>query len=620
MILTGKNPGGHRYDATIVRDSLEIYLRSRSAYKALRDFLVLPCDKVLKSYFGKLGTAGSSNECIKVVGNVFSELADTEKFCYISADEIYVKAAVRYRGGQVIGLGVDEDPPKPAKTILALMINFLYKIPAFIARLIPVTSLKAELLEKQLILLIQIIHNAGGYVFLTMTDNLSVNQKLFKILVNLYHSNSIGTVYHPVNNSYFNVMYLCYDPVHLIKNIRNNWISEKTQTLAFKDPDSDRVVIAKWSDLKAIYKDECDNFIKTIKLDYASLYPNNFEKQKVSLALNIFNEKTVGALKLKGYNDTAFFIEKILKMWNIINVKGPDEGRRLNNSDKYPIETCDDDRLKYLLKMGTSLKLMDNSKRGARVRGLTGDTANAWHVTLNALVSLTKLLLGRGFRYICLGKIQSDHLEGEFGVIRGLSGGNYHISCEQVISSLSLRRMKLYHKLELGEVESITETYCCTQSLEDRDEDIDLLDSCFAMATDLNDEERSSVYYISGYITFKEDMPSVTDIESIECAVGSEFTDLVSRGKLKHPLPELFDLGQYMYAFFKNRKQKCCSKVFLEAYRHIYEVCGYEFENISGIIRRFNNTFFKGFAKKETDNIKKDNTLNMKKRRKLTST
>ena len=156
------------------------------------------------------------------------------------------------------------------------------------------------------------------------------------------------------------------------------------------------------------------------------------------------------------------------------------------------------------------------------------------------------------------------------------------------------------------------------KSLEDRDEDIDLLLSCFAMATDLNDEERSSVYYISGYITFKEDMPSVTDFESIECAVGSEFIDLVSRGKLKHPLPELFDLGQYMYAFFKNKKQKCCSKLFVEAYRHIYEVCGYEFGNISGIIRRFNNTFFKGFAKKETDNIKKDNTLNIKKKRKLT--
>ena len=31
-------------------------------------------------------------------------------------------------------------------------------------------------------LLIEIIHEAGGAVFLVMTDNLSVNQKLFKLL------------------------------------------------------------------------------------------------------------------------------------------------------------------------------------------------------------------------------------------------------------------------------------------------------------------------------------------------------------------------------------------------------------------------------------------------------
>ena len=54
-------------------------------------------------------------------------------------------------------------------------------------------------------------------------------------------------------------------------------------------------------------------------------------------------------------------------------------------------------------------------------KGLTVDTANAWHVSLNGVVNLTKTLLGLGMKYICLGKIQSDHLEGEFGVIRQLS-------------------------------------------------------------------------------------------------------------------------------------------------------------------------------------------------------
>ena len=33
---------------------------------------------------------------------------------------------------------VDPDPPRPTKTILALMINFMYSTPALIARLLPI--------------------------------------------------------------------------------------------------------------------------------------------------------------------------------------------------------------------------------------------------------------------------------------------------------------------------------------------------------------------------------------------------------------------------------------------------------------------------------------------------
>ena len=80
---------------------------------------------------------------------------------------------------------------------------------------------------------------------------------------------------------------------------------------------------------------------------------------------------------------------------------------------------------------------------------MTGDTSNAWHVTLNGLIDLVKSLLGLGVKYICLGKMQSDRLEGEFGAIRKMSDGCYLISVDQVISSLSLRRLKLYSKLGL---------------------------------------------------------------------------------------------------------------------------------------------------------------------------
>ena len=138
--------------------------------------MILPCGKTLKSYFGKLGTAGSSEECKSVITNVFSKLTGMETLCHITADEIYVKASVRYRAGNIIALTVDQDPPKPAKTNLGLMVNFLYGTPGFIARLLPLFSLNAEFLMELLMLLIQI-----GYAFLTMTDNLSVNVKTFRL-------------------------------------------------------------------------------------------------------------------------------------------------------------------------------------------------------------------------------------------------------------------------------------------------------------------------------------------------------------------------------------------------------------------------------------------------------
>ena len=41
----------------------------------------------------------------------------------------------------------------------------------------------------------------------------------------------------------------------MLKNIRNNWTTEKTQTLEFTDHDSGKIVFAKWSELKQIYEE-----------------------------------------------------------------------------------------------------------------------------------------------------------------------------------------------------------------------------------------------------------------------------------------------------------------------------------------------------------------------------
>ena len=47
-------------------------------------------------------------------------------------------------------------------------------------------------------------------------------------------------------------MFLLFDFVHLMKTVRNNWITEKTQELEFVKNGIKRV--ARWSDIKRLYQ------------------------------------------------------------------------------------------------------------------------------------------------------------------------------------------------------------------------------------------------------------------------------------------------------------------------------------------------------------------------------
>ena len=75
----------------------------------------------------------------------------------------------------------------------------------------------------------------------------------------------------------------------------------------------------------------------------------------------------------------------------------------------------------------------------------------------------------------------------------------------------------------------------------------------------------------------------------------------------------LYDLSQYYYAFFKARKTKCCTKIFLEAFKKIHGYTGYDFKNIDRINHRLCNTFFKAFVKKSSEIIKSTDMRETKK-------
>ena len=82
-------------------------------------------------------------------------------------------------------------------------------------------------------------------------------------------------------------LFLLYDYVHLMKCIRNNWLTEKCGDILF-ETESGSAMIARWSDLRDLFKAEESKLVKMLKLNEIVVYPKPIERQRVLTWLNVF--------------------------------------------------------------------------------------------------------------------------------------------------------------------------------------------------------------------------------------------------------------------------------------------------------------------------------------------
>lgn len=117
------------------------------------------------------------------------------------------------------------------------------------------------------------------------------------------------------------MLYLLFDTIHLFKNLRNSWVTEKMKKLHYNDPLTNEDMFAEFKDIIAIFLREKDLIVRQTKLTYSTVYDTNFDKQKVDLMLNLFNEKTAAVLELDGLHVTAKFVIHVSRLFNMFNVK-----------------------------------------------------------------------------------------------------------------------------------------------------------------------------------------------------------------------------------------------------------------------------------------------------------
>ena len=116
-----------------------------------------------------------------------------------------------------------------------------------------------------------------------------------------------------------------------------------------------------------------------------------------------------------------------------------------------------------------------------------------------------------------------------------MSGGNYYVSFDEILSSAHLRRLQLFLKLnfnsEIDHVSCEGVSTCCTSLFSD--DEIALIDAAAQKLETISLPEKSALFYISGYVSFK--LKITRGSEMNEPTIESEFTTLVSRGKLQYP-------------------------------------------------------------------------------------
>ena len=172
----------------------------------------MPSVRTLRKLTSKVGKLNDK----EFVSNIFPNLDEKQRKCIVLVDEVYVKPSLQYHGGHIFGKAAN-NPDALANTVLAIMIKCLNGGPRFLVKMIPVSNLNATFLYDQVCQILEIIKSSSGTAMAVITDNNRTNQAFFK-LFNTPESKPWKTS---------DGIFLLYDYVHLLKSVKNNWLTEK---------------------------------------------------------------------------------------------------------------------------------------------------------------------------------------------------------------------------------------------------------------------------------------------------------------------------------------------------------------------------------------------------------
>lgn len=606
------------YSSNIIHFSSMLRYTSFQSYKLLLNEFPLPSISLLgKLKEGKI-------DSMKFLKSL-RENKSLSKDIIIIFDEMYLQKCAEYSGGDVIGINEEKEC---YRSVVSFMVVGLKENTSCIFKAVPITKLNSDFLKNEIHNIINSLIKNDFNVRAVVSDNHASNVSCFTKLINSYGEKTEGSFINILSQK----IYLFFDTVHLMKNIRNNLLNKKR----FVFPDfsytsfDDEIIVNSGQISWKIFHDlfEKDNGLdanlrKAPKINNKVIHPGKF-KQNVSVALGIFHETTTAAIKsyFPNRTDIASFLSLFNKWWIISNSKCQYSNNRLGNA-----AVLHDNKPEFFRAFADWLNKWENSKiPNFEKFTLSRQTSSALQRTLLCQASLIEDLLCENYKYVLTARFQSDPIEKRFGQYRQMSGGRFLVSLKDVIYSEQIIKIKSLVKagIDLFENDLKVDQEENNASFVEQLNDIDF--SCVI----LSDDSREVATYIAGFIAKKlfNRLGTCCEFFCIEyCEHDSsddKYLNILSRGGLINPSSPLMEYICKSFAmldhvsdiiFNSQLKHRRAAKLVLERDEYHFFLCSKHQSSVKQIIHTIvSNIYFNNTRKRISDSVIGDNIIEFKKR------
>ena len=609
------------YSANVIRYALLLRYTSLQAYKLLQQEFKLPSVSLLRRITsGKIDTLKTA-KVLRENGNISNDVI-------LMFDEMFLQKTEEYFAGESIG--ADENG-ELFKGIVNFMIVGLKSNVPYVVKACPEREITGDWLMEELSSCLKMLQESGFNVRGVVSDDHATNVCAYKKLL-LANGQSPDDLFLKLNGK---KIYLFFDTVHIIKNIRNNLLNRKRflfPSFHFDGFSDDVSVVGgeiSWHLFHKLYEKDLQldaNLRAAPELSAKVLHPGNC-KQSVPVALAIFNRSTSTGIKrfFPEKADAAEFLNLVDVWWTISNSKTKENSRnRLGNA-----AVPGDRKPQFLRAFADWIEKWDQLKLpNCEQFTLTAQTSNALRRTLRCHAALLEDLFQDGYQFVLTARFQSDPLERRFGQYRQMSGGRFLVGLKEIQCSEKILKIQSL----------VREGFDINESVKEKDDKLADKLACFKKSVEpilldsdrirLSDESKEVSDNVAGYIAKK-----LSDICSGCCdhmltkscsSADRNYVQLLSRGGLKHPSAALSNFVAHGLAMLHAtsdliRKSPLSSRL---AGEEILKSClhsegfvceKHEQSAYEKTIRTISNVFFNNQRKRNSETVVKDMVADFKK-------